>query len=185
MRIVGGRLRGRALAAPKSQAIRPTADRLRESLFNILVHAYGDPVSGARVLDLFAGTGALGLEALSRGAVFALFIDDAAEARALVRENVEALGLGGVTRIFRRDAVKLGPVHPLPPFSLVFLDPPYGQGLAERSLAAARASGWLIPGALAVVEEAASVLFTAPAGFDELERRRYDDSALIVLRHLG
>src|SRR5262249_32599178 len=91
----------------------------------------------------------------------------------------------GVTRIFRRDAVKLGPVHPLPPFSLVFLDPPYGQGLAERSLAAARASGWLIPGALAVVEEAASVLFTAPAGFDELERRRYDDSALIVLRHLG
>src|SRR5207244_7849236 len=103
MRIVGGRLRGRALATPKSQAIRPTADRLREAVFNILVHAYGDPVNGARVLDLFPGTGALGLEALSRGAVFALFIDDAAEARALVRENVEALGLGGVTRIFRRD----------------------------------------------------------------------------------
>jgi 16S rRNA (guanine966-N2)-methyltransferase len=183
MRIVGGRLRGRALAAPKSQAIRPTADRLRESLFNILVHAYGDPVSGARVLDLFAGTGALGLEALSRGAVFALFIDDAVEARALVRENVEALGLGGVTRIFRRDAGNLGGVHPLPPFSLAFLDPPYGQGLAERSLAAAHGGGWLIPGALAVVEEAVSAPFTAPAGFDELERRRYDDSALIVLRH--
>ena len=108
MRIVGGRLRGRALAAPKSQAIRPTADRLREALFNILVHAYGDPVTGARVLDLFAGTGALGIEAISRGAAFALFVDDGAEARALLRENVATLGLGGTTRIFRRDATKLG-----------------------------------------------------------------------------
>ena len=118
MRIVGGRLRGRALAAPKSQAVRPTADRLREALFNILVHAYGDPVTGARVLDLFAGTGALGLEALSRGAAFALFVDDGAEARALIRENVAALGLGGVTRIFRRDATQLGAAHPVEPFSL-------------------------------------------------------------------
>ena len=108
MRIVGGRLRGRALAAPKSQAVRPTADRLREALFNILAHAYGDPVTGARVLDLFAGTGALGLEALSRGAQFALFVDDGAEARALIRENVAALGLGGVSKIFRRDATRLG-----------------------------------------------------------------------------
>src|ERR1019366_7024789 len=104
MRVVGGRLRGRALAAPKSKAVRPTADRLRESLFNILVHAFGDPVNGARVLDLFAGTGALGIEALSRGAAFALFIDEGAEARALLRENVAALGLGGTSRIFRRDA---------------------------------------------------------------------------------
>jgi 16S rRNA (guanine966-N2)-methyltransferase len=185
MRIVGGRLRGRALAAPKSQAIRPTADRLREALFNILVHAYGDPVTGARVLDLFAGTGALGLEALSRGAAFALFIDDAAEARALLRENVAALGLGGVTRIFRRDAFKLGPAHPIEPFSLAFLDPPYGRGLAEAALASARAGGWLTPAALIVVEEAASAAFAAPEGFDELERRRYDDTALIVLRHRG
>jgi 16S rRNA (guanine966-N2)-methyltransferase len=185
MRIVGGRLRGRALAAPKSQAIRPTADRLREALFNILVHAYGDPVSGARVLDLFAGTGALGLEALSRGADFALFIDDSAEARALVRENVAALGLGGVSRIFRRNAVKLGAAHPLPPFSLAFLDPPYGRALAEGALAAARAGGWLTAGALAVVEEAADAVFAAPAGFDELERRRYDDTALVLLRHRG
>src|SRR5215475_2219368 len=104
MRIVGGRLRGRALAAPKSDAIRPTADRLRETLFNILVHAYDDPISGARVLDLFAGTGALGLEALSRGAAFALFVDEGAQARALLRQNVEALGLAAVTKIFRRDA---------------------------------------------------------------------------------
>jgi len=104
MRIVGGRLRGRALGAPKSQAIRPTADRLRESLFNILTHAYGDPIAGARVLDLFAGTGALGFEALSRGAAFALFVDDGAEGRALLRQNVEALGLAAVSKIFRRDA---------------------------------------------------------------------------------
>src|SRR5712691_11018211 len=146
MRIVGGRLSGRALAAPKSQAIRPTSDRLRESLFNILAHGYGDPVSGARVLDLFAGTGALGLEVMSRGAGFALFIDDGAEARALIRQNVEALGLGGTTRIFRRDATKLGPVHPVEPFSLAFLDPPYRHGLAEKSLASLRDGGWLVPG---------------------------------------
>ena len=185
MRIVGGRLRGRNLASPKSDAIRPTADRLRENLFNVLAHGYGDPVSDARVLDLFAGTGALGLEALSRGAAFALFIDDGAEARALLRENVAALGLGGVTRIFRRDACKLGPAHPIEPFSLAFLDPPYGRGLAEAALASARAGGWLTPAALIVVEEAASAAFAAPEGFDELERRRYDDTALIVLRHRG
>src|SRR6187455_1734073 len=168
MRIVGGRLRGRTLAAPKSQAIRPTADRLREALFNILIHAYDDPVSGARVLDLFAGTGALGLEALSRGAAFALFVDDGAEARALMRENVEALGVAAVTKIFRRDATKLGPAHPVEPFSLAFLDPPYGKGLAEKSLAALRAGGWLTPDALVVVEEAKSAAFAALEGFEEL-----------------
>ena len=185
MRIVGGRLRGRALAAPKSNAVRPTADRLRESLFNILVHAYDDPVTDARVLDLFAGTGALGLEALSRGAAFALFVDDGAEARALLRENVAALGLGGVTRIFRRDATKLGAVHPIEPFTLVFLDPPYGQGLAEQALTAGRAGGWLAADALIVVEEAATPGFAAPDGFDELERRAYDDTVLVFLRYRG
>src|SRR5437660_8010375 len=104
----------------------------------MLMHAYGDPVSSARVLDLFAGTGALGLEAISRGAAFALFVDDGAEARALLRQNVEALGVAAVTRIFRRDATKLGPAHPLESFSLVFLDPPYGKGLAEKALVSAR-----------------------------------------------
>ena len=182
MRVVGGRLRGRALAGPKSPAIRPTVDRLREALFNILLHAYGDPVSGARVLDLFAGTGALGIEALSRGAAFALFVDDSAEARALLRENVAALGLGGSSRIFRRDATKLGGVHPLEPFSLAFLDPPYGQGLAEKSLAGALAGGWFTPGALVIVEEAAKSAFAAPDGLIELERRRYDDTEFVFLR---
>jgi 16S rRNA (guanine966-N2)-methyltransferase len=181
MRIVGGRLRGRALAAPKSQAIRPTADRLRESLFNILAHGYGDPVSGARVLDLFAGTGALGLEAISRGAVFALFVDDGAEARALMRGNVETLGLGGVTRIFRRDATKLGAAHPVEPFGLAFLDPPYGMELAEKALISARAGGWLLPDALVVVEEATGA-FRVPEGYEEIERRAFDDTELIFLR---
>jgi len=185
MRIVAGRFRGRTLAGPKSQGIRPTADRLRESLFNILVHAYGDPVTGARVLDLFAGTGALGLEALSRGAAFALFVDDGAEARALLRGNVEALGAGGTTKIFRRDATRLGPAYPVAPFTLAFLDPPYGRGLAEKALAAMRDGGWLAPGALVVVEEAADADFPAVEGFEELERRDYDDSQLIFLRALN
>jgi 16S rRNA (guanine966-N2)-methyltransferase len=184
MRVVGGRLRGRTLAGPKSQAIRPTADRLRESLFNILLHAYGDPVTGARALDLFAGTGALGIEALSHGAAFALLVDDGAEARALLRENTTTLGLGGVTKIFRRDATKLGPVAPLEPFSLGFLDPPYGRNLAEKALASARAGNWFTADALVVVEEATKSAFTTPEGFSELERRRYDDTEFVILRAL-
>jgi 16S rRNA (guanine966-N2)-methyltransferase len=182
MRVVGGRLRGRNLAAPNSQAIRPTADRLRETLFNVLTHAYDNPVEGARVLDLFAGTGALGIEASSRGAAFVLFVDDGAEARALLRNNTESLSLGGVTRIFRRDATKLGPVHPLEPFSLAFLDPPYGKGLAELGLASARDGGWLVPGALVVAEESVAAKFAAPEGYAELERRDYGESELIFLR---
>ena len=182
MRIVGGRLKGRNLAAPSSQHIRPTADRLRESLFNILIHSYGDPITGARVLDLFAGTGALGIEAISRGAAFALFVDNGAEARALLRNNVEALGLGGVTKVYRRDATNLGPAHPIEPFSLVFLDPPYRMTLAEKALVSLRDGGWLTPGALAVVEEAKAAEFSAPEGFDELERRVYDDSEFVFLR---
>ncbi len=181
MRVVGGRLRGRNLAAPKGQAIRPTSDRLRESLFNILVHAYGDPVSGARVLDLFAGTGALAIEALSRGAAFALLIDDGTQARALIRQNVDALGLGAVTRVFRRDATRLGPAHPVEPFGLVFLDPPYRKGLAELALTSLAAGGWLTEGALVVVEESTDSGFVAPAGFTELERRTYDDTVLVFL----
>ena len=181
MRIVGGRLRGRALGAPKSQGIRPTADRLRESLFNILTHASGDPITGARVLDLFAGTGALGFEALSRGAAFALFVDDGAEGRALLRQNVEALGLAAVSKIFRRDATKLGPAHPVEPFSLAFLDPPYGKGLAEKALASMREGGWLTRDATVVVEEATGA-FKPPKDYEELERRGYDDTEFVILR---
>jgi 16S rRNA (guanine966-N2)-methyltransferase len=182
MRVIGGNLRGRALASPQSQAIRPTTDRLREALFNILVHGHDDPVTGARVLDLFAGTGAFGIEALSRGAAFALFVDDGAEARALMRENVVTLGLGGTSRIFRRDATRLGFAHPVEPFSLVFLDPPYGRGFAEKSLASARDGQWLTAGALIVVEESTDAAFAPPEGFVEVERRRYADTEFIFLR---
>src|SRR5450432_1325419 len=182
MRVVGGRLKGRNLASPASRDIRPTADRLRESLFNILVHAYDDPVSGARVLDLFAGTGALGIEAVSRGAAFALFVDNGTEARALLRNNVEALGLGGVTKVYRRDATHLGPAHPMEPFALVFLDPPYHMKLAEKALTSLRDGGWLTAAALLVVEEAKVAEFAAPDGFAELERRAYDDTEFVFLR---
>jgi 16S rRNA (guanine966-N2)-methyltransferase len=185
MRVVGGRLKGRNLASPSSQAIRPTADRLRESVFNILIHAYDNPLQGARVLDLFAGTGALGIEAISRGAAFALFVDNGAEARALLRNNVETLGLGGVTKVYRRDATDLGPAHPVEPFSLAFLDPPYGKGFAEKALASLRDGGWLLPGALLVVEEAKAAAFKAPDGFEELERRAYDDTEFVFLRAAG
>jgi 16S rRNA (guanine966-N2)-methyltransferase len=183
MRVVGGRLRSRPIAGPKAEGLRPTADRLREALFNILMHAYGDPVAGARVLDLFAGTGALGIEAVSRGATFVQFVDDGVEARSLLRNNTDALGLGGTTRIFRRDATTLGPAHPMEPFSLVFLDPPYRKGLAELALTSARDGGWLKPEALIVVEEAADAAFKTPEGFEELERRDYDDTELVFLRN--
>jgi 16S rRNA (guanine966-N2)-methyltransferase len=182
MRVVGGRLKGRNLVSPASRDIRPTADRLRESVFNILVHAYDNPLQDARVLDLFAGTGALGIEAVSRGALFTLFVDNGAEARALLRNNVEALALGGVTKVYRRDATNLGPAYPMEPFSVAFLDPPYGKGLAEKALASLREGGWLTPGALLVVEEAKAAAFAAPGGFEELERRAYDDTEFVFLR---
>ena len=182
MRVVGGRLKGRNLASPSGREIRPTADRLRESVFNILVHAYDNPIEDARVLDLFAGTGALGIEAASRGARFTLFVDNGAEARALLRNNVESLGLGGTTKVYRRDATDLGRAHPVEPFSLVFLDPPYGKGLADKALASLRDGSWLTPGALLVVEEAKAASFAVPDGFEELERRAYDDTEFVFLR---
>src|ERR1700722_4965097 len=173
MRIVGGRLRGRVLNAPASRAIRPPSERLRESIFHILVHRYADLLDGARVVDLFAGSGALGFEALSRGASFALFVDDGAEARALLRGNVEAFGLGGVTRIWRADAAKLGKAPAGAPFTLAFLGPPYGNGLAGPRPPAPAAGGWLAEGALCVGEEAAKAEVAAPAGYDVEDERTY------------
>jgi 16S rRNA (guanine966-N2)-methyltransferase len=183
VRIVGGRFRGATLAAPSDRATRPTSDRLRESLFNVLAHAYGDPVTDARVIDLFAGTGALGCEAMSRGAAFCLFVEDAGSARALIRRNVETLSLTGTTRIFRRDAAKLGPCAPLDPFNLAFLDPPYGKGLGDKALFALAAGGWLKDGALAVLEEAATAEVAIPPAFTIEERRAQGDTALYFLRY--
>ena len=184
MRIVGGRLRGRLLRAPASRAIRPTSERLRESIFDILWHRHPDLLEGARVVDLFAGSGALGLEALSRGARFALFVDDSAEARALLRGNVEALGLGGVTRIWRADATKLGKAPAGPPFTLAFLDPPYGKDLAGPALAALAAGGWLAQDALCVAEEAAKAEIAAPDGFAIEDERIYGDTKIVFLRRV-
>lgn len=181
MRIIGGQHKGRRLAAPKSSAVRPTSDRLRETIFNVLAHAYDDPVPGARVLDLFAGTGAMGLEALSRGAHLAILVDDGTEARGLMRANVETLGVAGVTRILRRNATHMGPVKPLEPSTLVFCDPPYGKGLAERALTSAAEGGWIAPEALVVVEEAAGADFAVPAGFDLLDRRDYGETEVIFM----
>ncbi len=182
MRIVGGRLKGRALAAPGSRAIRPTSERLRESIFDILEHRYPDRIDGRRVVDLFAGSGALAIEALSRGARFALMVDNGAEARALIRANVEALGLGGLTRIWRADATKLGTAPAGGPFALAFLDPPYGQDLAGPALAALVSGGWLEADALCVVEEAAKTEIVAPPGLALIDERVYGDTRIAILR---
>jgi 16S rRNA (guanine966-N2)-methyltransferase len=185
MRIVAGRFKGRALAAPKSRAIRPTSDRLREAMFDILEHRFGDRLEGARVVDLFAGTGALGLEALSRGAATALFVDNGVEARALIRENIEALALGGVTRIFRADAARLGKAPAGPAFTLAFLDPPYGQALSAPALGALVSGGWLAPDALVIVEEDADAEIDAPAKLERLDERRYGDAKLAIFAYPG
>jgi 16S rRNA (guanine966-N2)-methyltransferase len=154
MRIVAGKFRGRAIVSPAHEGTRPTSDRVRESVFNILSNgANAVTFGGAHVLDLFAGTGALGLEALSRGAASCMFVDDSADARGIIRENVEAFGLTGVTKIFRRDATALGDAGKYGAMSLVFVDPPYGFGLAEKALAAAAGGGWLVDGATIVIEE--------------------------------
>jgi 16S rRNA (guanine966-N2)-methyltransferase len=182
MRVVGGRFRGRPLAGPRTNAIRPTSDRLRESLFNILAHSHGVPGDDTRVLDLFAGTGALGIEALSRGAAQALFVEDSVEGRGIIRSNMEALGLNGVARILRRDATSLGAVRTIAPFDLVFLDPPYGKGMGEQALKSAFGGGWLKPGALAVLEERVDVETAAPPGFDVVDRRASGESQLVFLR---
>ncbi len=181
MRIVGGRLGGRRLAGPGTDRIRPTSDRLRESLFNILEHGYGGLV-GKRVIDVFAGTGALALEALSRGAGFALLVDDGAEARAAIRDNVESLGLGGVTRVYRRDARKLGAAPAGEPFDVAFLDPPYGRGLAEPALVSLRDGGWLRQGAPVVVEETARAVLAVPDGYAMAEARDFGDTRVVILR---
>jgi 16S rRNA (guanine966-N2)-methyltransferase len=183
MRIVAGRFRGRQLAAPDDARTRPTSDRVRESVFNVLEHGIdGLSLEGVRVLDLFAGTGALGLEALSRGAAFCLFVEEDAAARALIRRNVEALGLGGITKVFRRDATSLGPAGNRGGFGLVFLDPPYEQDLAPRALASAAAGGWLAPGAVAVIEESRRAAITLPPGFTSLQQRVWGDTQVLLAR---
>ncbi len=184
MRIVGGKFRGRPLAAPGGDATRPTSDKVREAVFNILSHGIADfRFEGARVLDLFAGTGALGLEALSRGAAYCLFVEEGAEARALIRRNVEAFGLTGITKIFRRDATSLGAASNRGTFGLVFLDPPYDQGLAELALASAASGGWLAAGAVAVIEERKGTALMLPPSYAALDRRTWGDTQVAFARY--
>ncbi len=183
MRVVAGRFRGRALTAPADQRIRPTSDRVRESVFNILAHGIPDlTLAGARVIDLFAGTGALGIEAVSRGCAYCLFVEEEPEARALIRQNVEALGLTGETRIFRRDATDLGPVGTMAPFDVAFLDPPYGKGLGEAALRSLVDGNWLKPRAVCVLEERADVPFELPVQFALMDARTYGDTTVRFMR---
>ncbi|THV23271.1 16S rRNA (guanine(966)-N(2))-methyltransferase RsmD [Peteryoungia ipomoeae] len=178
MRIVGGEFRGRNLATPKSNDIRPTTDRTRESLFNILSHAHPCVLDGTKILDLFAGTGAVGIEALSRGCKSALFVENSVEGRGLLWENIEAFGLHGRARMLRRDATDLGPANNIEPFELVFADPPYGKGLGEKALFAAHAGGWLAPGALAILEERSDVQVSVDPVFRFLEDRAFGDTKM-------
>ena len=189
MRIVGGRLRGLRLAevgaGDPAAHLRPTSDRVREAVFNLLLNGGyetkdgGDPVTGARVLDLFAGTGAMGLEALSRGASRVAFVDEGAAARALLRRNIELARAQGATDVWRRDATALGPNRG-PGYGLVFLDPPYGASLGERAMDSALAGGWLAPGAMVVWEE--TVPPVLPAGLVLLDQRRYGDTLVTLVR---
>ena len=183
MRIVAGKFRGRAIAAPSHEGLRPTSDRVRESVFNILAHGIpGFELTGARVIDLFAGTGALGIEALSRGAAYCLFVEDNADARALIRTNVESFGLTGETRIFRRDATDLGPAGNMESYAIAFLDPPYGKGLAEKALAILGDGKWLQPGAIVVLEERAGVRIDFPPPYSVIDARNYGETAITFLR---
>ncbi|HEX3881540.1 MAG TPA: 16S rRNA (guanine(966)-N(2))-methyltransferase RsmD [Stellaceae bacterium] len=187
MRIVGGRHRGRRLVAPEGDSVRPTSDRAREALFNILSHGNlavrGLPFAGLPVVDAFAGTGALGLEALSRGASEAAFIENDRDALAALRRNIATLGEDDRAQILRGDATR----PPLAPFqgAVAFLDPPYGSGLAAASLTALAASRWLLPNALAVVEIAAAEQLDPPEGFALLDTRVYGAARLVFLRRTG
>jgi 16S rRNA (guanine966-N2)-methyltransferase len=183
VRIVGGEFRGRSLATPKSDDIRPTSDRTRESLFNILSHAYPEALDGTRVLDLFAGTGAVGLEAMSRGARGALFVEQSVEGRGLLHTNIETLGVIGRAKIFRRDATSLGGIGTVEPFHLLFADPPYAKGLGERALDAAARGGWLVDGALAILEERADIQPAAVDGYDLLEVRTFGETRMHFYRY--
>ena len=184
LRITGGEFRGRALAEPPDNRVRPTSDKVRQAIFNILAHNdFGFELEGAKVVDLFAGTGALGLEALSRGASFALFVDDSAESRALIRSNVEALNLTGATKIWRRDATALGPLGAGAggPFTLAFLDAPYRQGFSAKALASLAENGWLGTGALAIAETAADETLSVPESYRLLDTRSYGETAIHIL----
>jgi len=183
VRIVAGKHRGKTLLSPGDESIRPTSDRAREAIFSIVSSRIGPNLAGLRVLDLFAGTGALGLEALSRGAASVVFVDTGSEARGLIRDHIEAFGAGGVAKLLRRDATDLGPAGTMGPFNLVFLDPPYGKGLGEKALASLAAGKWLAPDAIIVLEEGIEAELKLPPGFIIELRRQYGAAAVRLLSY--
>jgi 16S rRNA (guanine966-N2)-methyltransferase len=185
LRIVAGEFRGRSLAAPPGAGTRPTGDRARQAVFNILEHApWSDGLQGLRVIDLFAGSGALGLEALSRGAAFALFVETDEAARGAIRNNIDALGLFGRTRVHRRDATELGlrPGGDGPAFHVAFLDPPYGKGLGEQALDRLATGDWLTPGALIIFERGADEPAFTVVGYEALDVRDYGAAKVWFMR---
>ena len=182
MRIIAGKYRGKTLLSPSDESIRPTSDRARESVFNILASRLSPNLDGLKVLDLFAGTGALGLEALSRGAATVVFVDTGAEARGLIRDHIEAFGAGGVAKLLRRDATNLGPAGTMGPMDLVFLDPPYGKGLGEQALVSLRDGNWLAKDATLVLEESVDMPVDLPTGFVLDDRREYGAAAVHFIR---
>lgn len=185
MRIVAGHLRGRAIVTPDGQGTRPTSDRARQALFNVLEHAaWAEPLNGLRVIDLFAGSGALGFEAMSRGAAFCLFVETDDGARGAIRENADAYGLMGATRVHRRSATDLG-VRPGPiaeAFDIAFLDPPYGKGLGEQALQRLIEGDWLKPGALVVFERGSDEPEIDTPGYERLDARDYGAARVLFLR---
>jgi 16S rRNA (guanine966-N2)-methyltransferase len=183
MRIVAGKFKGREIKGPVSDNTRPTSDRVRESLFNILAHGIaGFGLEDARVLDLFAGTGALGLEAISRGAKYCCFVEEDAGARGVIRTNADGCGVIGQTRIWRRDATDLGPCAPQSPYDLVFVDPPYSKGLGEKAIASLTTGGWLAAGAIVVLEEATKTVVADVPGLALLDTRAYGDTQVRIYR---
>lgn len=185
MRIVGGRFKGRALAAPDGSNTRPTSDRAREAIFNVLTHAEWAPdFDGARVMDVFAGSGALGFEALSRGAAHCLFVETDEAARGAIRDNIEALALFGTTRVHRRDATQLGarPGSTAEAYNLVFLDPPYRKGLGEQALAALLAGNWISKDAVVVFERAVDEDDFATEVWDKINTKNYGAAQVLFLK---
>ena len=185
MRIVAGKLKGRAIVAPEGQGTRPTSDRARQAVFNVLEHAsWAEPLHGARIMDLFAGSGALGFEAMSRGAVFCVFVETDDEARGAIRENADAYGLMGATRVHRRNAVEMGvrPGSDGEAFDIAFLDPPYGKGLGEQALQRLIEGNWLKPGALVIFERGSDEPEIDTPGYDRLDARDYGAARVLFLR---
>lgn len=183
MRVIAGEFGGRRLINPTDNTVRPTSDRVRESMFAILASSYPEAFDETRVLDVFAGTGALAIEALSRGAQYAHFIEQSPQSIALIKDNIDTLGIAKQTKIQRADATRLRPLGKLPSFNLIFADPPYAKGLAEKALTCLVEGGWLAPQAIVIIEEKANVTVIKPDGFFALDQRKFGDTNVVFWRY--